>query len=190
MISNGPQISRQIDLYANRVREAGVQYFREQVWETFLRILRNTPQYSGKGVAHWNLGIGQPEPFQDLNLGDDPDEIVAQGATFDSLRKRGDRKWINIAIKRNRPNLALITRSTKVYFTNEATGDGPNDPDGFAYIAELQDKGFALSKLRGVNQPYETALESALIVAAQRRKTLGGRLQKVLRIKGTFEESV
>ena len=60
-----------------------------------------------------------------------------------------------------------IKRGDIVYITNSIRGDSFNRKGGGseAYLKELQDPATWSSRLRAVNKPYETAIESAMFVA-------------------------
>lgn len=155
---------RKIDLYIARKQAAHLDWYRAAVWEIFKRLLRQTPQFSGRAVANWTLGIGAPSAWFDPNLGEGEDWAVTVQQGKQEPHKRGDPKWMRVARERERPKLDLITRRTKVYFCNNVPGDsdnghfnGPNK-----YLAELQDPGYWQEKLRDVNRPYETAQETIL----------------------------
>jgi len=165
-----------VDLWVKRVNEVLVAGYRDIVWKIFLRILHETPQYTGKAVANWNIGVGVPDYNFDPSFGDAPELVddPTPGTPWDHpmgrsflvpAHDKGDRKWIEKAKARNRPKLPLIKRDTRVYFNNAVRGD--NDKGATTstlYMEELQDPAYWAIKLRAVNRPYETAQESMIVV--------------------------
>lgn len=176
LINNLGVINNGIDLWVTRVEEMFVEEYRKLVWKVFLRILNQTPQYTGLAVVNWNIGVGSPD-FSTHSYEGEVDTIPVPNSAFPEKvmvpRKRGDRRAIQAAARRNKPKLALITRRTRVYFSNGVSGD---DDRGLTatplYLEELQDPGYWAHKLRAVNKPYETAQESVLFVM-EREKRLG-----------------
>jgi hypothetical protein len=150
--------------------------YREVVWEIFCRILEQTPQFTGRAVAHWDIQIVSPEgfvrtppPFDDPNVGRvvnmvDPRRTKKGRFTKrESAQRKGNPMFIEVAKARNKPRLALLRRYDSVRFVNDVQGDSDGRPSGF-YMKELQDPGYWKEKLRSVNQPYETAQESIGVV--------------------------
>lgn len=163
LIKNMPQALQGVDLSFAKVSQMPAQAYREFIWDLFLRILRETPQFSGKGVANWNLSIGAPNFGFDPTLGD---EIGAPsfGSKFAATHERGDEKWMRVARNRARPIMKLIRARDKVFISNGTTGDG-DEVGAERYIEALQNQSYWVYKLREVNKPYEVAEESLVTVA-------------------------
>lgn len=160
---------RQAALVIRRVEEALVDEYREVCMEVFWRLLHETPQFTGRAVAHWTVGIDAPEFYQDDNLGDVVDIMTGRhkkDGTFykqDQALRKGDDKWINHAWVRNEHKFAQIKRRSKVFFTNNVRGDTDLGKSNENYLASLQDQGYWVEKLRSVNKPYETAAETIML---------------------------
>jgi len=154
-----------IDLWVTRTDEMFVEEYRDLVRRIFRRILVNTPQYSGKAVANWSIGVGAPDETQYVAHGDAP-EVTFSGrdgrVTLHPRHQVGSPEWIAVAEARNEPKLALITRRSRVYFSNGALGDDDEGLSSDLYLDSLQDETYWREKLRTVNQPYEVAAESIL----------------------------
>jgi hypothetical protein len=170
------QVNQGVDLWFKRVEVMVVGQYRAFIWEIFKRIVRETPQFSGKAVANWNLGIGAPDYDFNDSYGDDPvmsrmssgPNAIVHWYKETAPHQKGDQKWIRAALNRNRPKLDSIHRRTKVFINNAVQGDD----DGGAtasnlYLQELQDGSYWVKKLREVNRTYETAQESVIIVASE-----------------------
>lgn len=168
LVKNPDKISRGIDLWIGQVRNVSVAQYQDFVWEVFKRILRESPQYSGKAVANWRLGIGGPDLSFDDSLGDEEAVDVVEDkngqhrSTAVATREKGDEKWARVARDRARKVMLAIRYRDKVFISNNSLGD-----DGKLYMAELQDAAYWSQHLRVVNQPYETAKESIVAVALQ-----------------------
>jgi hypothetical protein len=167
-VKNLPNALRGVDLHMRRVEAMTREQFQDFIWEVFKRILRETPQWSGKGVANWNLSIGAPNFSYDPSLGD---EVGAVGKNFHvgqlgDTHERGDERWMRIARNRARPIKNRIFLKDKVFISNGVTGDG-DDVGAEQYIQALQDPFYWAKKLREVNKPYEVAQESVIVVAMQ-----------------------
>lgn len=158
-----------IDELIRRTREALVKEYRDTVWAIFCRILEQTPQFTGRAVAHWDIQIdGDTSYFQDDSIGRvvnivDP-KRRRNGRFFKSeaAHRKGSDQFIEIAKARNWPKLKNIHRGSVVRFTNNVRGDTDNGTRSEFYLQELQDESYWLTKLRKVNQPYETAQESII----------------------------
>lgn len=165
-----------IDQLIRRTREALVAEYREVVWEIFCRILEQTPQFTGRAVAHWDIQVdGDTSYFNDPNVGKNVNILnprrkkikgVQTGMFVPSqvAHKRGDPEFIELAKLRNRPKLLKIHRGSVVRFTNNVQGDTDNGTRSAFYLQELQDRDYWLDKLRWENRPYETAQESIALV--------------------------
>lgn len=162
MIKNPFYVNHGIEAMIRHVRTAPIKVYRQRVWDTFVRILEATPQWSGAAVANWNLSVGAPDFTFDPNVGDKVQDLTA------GARERGARKWIDYAIARNEPKLQQITtRNHKVFFTNAVTGDTDGGRSSELYLQSLQDPSYWMQKLRSVNKPYETAHESIIAIAGE-----------------------
>ncbi len=158
-----------IDLWLKQVKTMSTQQFQGLVWDVFLRIVRETPQWSGKAVANWNISVGSP----DLDVHVDVPEI---DLGTDIPFQKGDRKWETVAWNRNRPIKNSLKYTDKVFISNGVMGDGEwgDGHTAFAYMQAIQYPGKWRDRLRVVNQPYESVQESLMIVASQyMRKGLG-----------------
>lgn len=170
-ISNLGVVNKGIDLWVKRVEEMYVEEYRKVVWKVFLRILKETPQYTGLAVVNWNIGVDTPD-YSTHTYNGKVDLLPKPNSAFSEnilvMRQKGDHRAIRIAAGRNRPKLKLITRRSRVYFSNGVSGD--NDGGRTAtnlYLDELQDPKYWAKKLRSENRPYETAQESLLFVMAE-----------------------
>jgi hypothetical protein len=176
LIKNAPAVLRGIDLWVRRVEAMHVEQYRDLIWETFLRLLNQTPQFSGHAAANWNIGVGAP----DNNVYDDALKDEQRAADFQTFlaRRRGDRRAIQRAVRRyggrNGPWSHQVDRRTKVYFTNSVVGNDQTwQNDGFTYyLNELQNPAWH-NRLRVVNMPYETAQETIYFVYAKWSRTEG-----------------
>lgn len=147
-----------------------VAVFRKVVWDLFLRILDQTPQWSGKAVANWNITIGSP----DLEYRPGGEMVAGDG----DAGRRGDHGlgW-QTALTRAQstvgPAGSRIKYGDRVFIANGVMGDDPwgkGYDEGSSlvdYLAELQDAGNWQTRLRAVNQPYETVKESILIISTR-----------------------
>ena len=157
-VRNVAAVQRSVAIQLQRAYHMKTTRYREFIWQQFLRILENTPQFSGMAVANWNIGIGAPDTSYDRSVGDS-----INYKEYDSVRKKGDREWIEYAIARNRPILEQIKPGDKVYITNSIRSYKVRKGDAQYYMADLQTNW--RKRLRDVNRPYEVAAESAAIVA-------------------------
>lgn len=178
-----------IDELIRRTRDALVAEYREVVWEIFCRILEQTPQFTGRAVAHWDIQVdGDTSYFQNDSIGKDVNPLSGRhkksGAFYkqDTALRRGDSTYIEVAKARNKPKLKNIHRGSVVRFTNNVSGDTDNGTRSEFYLQELQDRDYWLDKLRGVNRPYETAQESIALIQAQ---SPGSKMTGVVTFKHT-----
>lgn len=160
-----------IDELIRRTREALVEEYRAVVWEIFCRLLDQTPQFTGRAVAHWDIQVdGSTAYFQDDSIGKAVNMVDPQRKKNGQFVKRqvaqqkGNTEFIEVAKQRNKPKLALIRRGSVVRFTNNVRGDTDGGTRSEFYMQELQEKDYWLDKLRSVNRPYETAAESIALV--------------------------
>lgn len=160
-VRNVMTVNTGVDLAMKKVRDMAADQYRDFVWEVFNRILLQTPQFSGKAVANWNLSIGSPNFTYEDSRGDQVDWLT--GAT----RERGDQRWIKVARDRARRVMKRITYRDKVFISNGVMGDDDNGRSVEAYMESLQDPGYAARKLRLVNQPYEIVQDSVIVVATK-----------------------
>ena len=166
-IKNKAEVNKEIGLAIARLRDTRIAIFREVVWKTFLRVTRESPQFSGALVAHWTIGIDSPATFYDPNLGDRDLRLAGAMAGAQKPRQRGDEYWMRVARTREKPKLDRIRRGSTVFITNGVMGDTDNGRSSANYVADLQESAYWMSKLRGVNQPYIVTEEAALLVATQ-----------------------
>lgn len=164
-----------VDELIRRTREAFVEDYREAVWAIFCRILEQTPQFTGRAVAHWDIQVdGNTSYFQNDDIGKQVNKVdpqrrksakhKGQFVKRQVAQQKGNPQFIEIAKARNLPKLKLIHRGSVVRFTNNVQGDddtgGPQGKKSTFYMRELQEPTYWKAKLRAANQPYETAQES------------------------------
>ena len=161
---NSADFNNGIDMWFDDVRAAATLKFRELVWDLFVTVVRETPQWSGKAVANWNISIGSVGSRYDGSLGDDNE--VGRTSFYDNDKfyshaphSKGVSKWIDVALNANRPTVGAIKLTDKVFIYNLTTGD-----DGDSYLAGFQTNVDWPTKLREVNRPYETVQQSVQIV--------------------------
>ncbi|MBT2326744.1 hypothetical protein J7E62_31005 [Variovorax paradoxus] len=165
MVKNRAKVALDIQMAITRLEEAPIALYRQVVWQIFERIVMQTPQYSGRAVANWNLGINSPDMSFDPGMGDDL-ELTGSGYVNNKVaRERGDMKWASEALDRAKYVLRRIRRGDKVFITNATRGDTDDGQSSAAYLADLQRPGYWAKKLRAQNQPYETAMESAVLIS-------------------------
>lgn len=173
LIKNLPQVEQALAAAVRRARDAPVQMYRDAVWAIFHRIVMETPQFSGRAVANWNLGINAPDLTFDPNLGDAPDLSNGKPTRSRDARRKGDILWAEVALRRGHAVLERVKRGDKVYISNATHGDtlvidrktGATSHSSPNYLADLQDKSTWMARLRAANTPYETAIESATLMA-------------------------
>lgn len=162
------RVNEGISLHMKKVEEAPIAKFREFVWVVFCEILEQTPQWSGKAVANWNIGVGAPDYSWNDDLGDSVDLWGT------NVHQKGDDPWIMAAMVRNWPKVQEIKRREKVFITNSVWGD---DDAGRAssnyYLEALQDPSYWQQKLRAVNRPYEIATETMIRVLRDYDRGIG-----------------
>lgn len=170
-VSSAANFNGGIATWFKQVEGLFVEDYRKLIWEIFKRILINTPQWSGRAVANWNLSIGEPNLTYDPTLGDDLAHMIEPEAPH----KAGDSKWIRIATSRNWPILQSVRYRDKVFISNGVKGDaglwhdGQKNSDSFAYLEAMQVEGSPWHQsLRDVNLPYETVQETIVTVATLR----------------------
>lgn len=163
-VKNIFQVNDGLDVWLKRTETVYVKYYREFVWQVFLRVLEKTPQYTGRAVANWNLGINSPDYSYEEGLGDEINPAAHSDARDDPHRK-GHRKWIKYAIARNEPKVAQIQRNTKVYINNGVRGDDDGGKSSELYLVDLQDPAYWSQKLREENKPYETLKSTVEIMS-------------------------
>lgn len=165
MLRNAAATKRGIALAITRLEEAPIALYRQVVWQIFERIVMQTPQYSGRAAANWNLSINSPDMSYDAGMGDDL-ELTGAGYVNNKLaREKGDMKWASESLQRAKYVLRRIRRGDKVFITNATRGDSDDGKSSTAYLADLQRPGYWAEKLRAENRPYETAMESAVLIA-------------------------
>lgn len=153
-----------VEVWLKHVRAASTDHFKEMVWDLFKTVIRETPQWSGKAVANWNISVGSVGLEYDDSLGDD-DEVVQTSAFHNNhyrsvaAHEKGDRKWATVALNRNRPTLRALKLNDQVFIYNHTTGD-----DNFSYLEGFQSSPDWPTRLREVNRPYETVQQSVMVV--------------------------
>lgn len=161
---------RQAAAVVRRVEEAFVDEYRALCMEIFWELLQTTPQFTGRAVAHWQVGIDAPDYFRDDTLGRvvntlQPRQKVGGGFyKADTAHKKGHDQWANVAWMRNVHKFDLIKRRSKVYFTNSVRGDTDNGGASETYLQALQEPTYWLKKLRPENRPYQTVVDTILDV--------------------------
>lgn len=151
-----------VDIWLKQVKTMSQEQYQRLIWSLFQRILRATPQWSGKAVANWNISVGSPDMEVYVDDADEVDSILGTDL------KKGDTRWMQVARDRNRPKLKAIKYTDKVFIANGVSGDDKwgDGHTTFAYMAAFQNPAEWRARLREVNQPYETVSESLLIVAS------------------------
>lgn len=168
LIVNKGQALHQLDVMIRRATETRIAIYHDVVQKIFLRILNQTPQFSGRAVASWQIVInGSVEPIARSDLGDDEDILATSFTGASAPRSRGNRRWIQVAWRREKPKIARIQRPDKVAFINRVLGDTDNGDSSAFYMESLQDPAYWSKKLRSVNRPYETVFESVEYVMAK-----------------------
>lgn len=160
----GTRVSNALNAFAAKAEETTLRRYRRAVWAVFTRLLDTTPQFSGRAVANWNIGIDAPDLTFNDELGDRD-----WGANYraDIAREVGDPLWINKAKERNEPRLKLIKSRSKVFITNTSRGDAFRRKDdkrtgNVPYLLDLQSSDRWQDVLRDENQPYETVADVML----------------------------
>lgn len=174
VLKNGGQFLNAVDIWMNQYRKQPLAMFKAFVWEAFLQVLRETPQYTGKAVANWNMSIGAPNFDFDPSLGDDPEFVSTTDFFPSAVHEKGDEKWMRKARDRARPVWERIRSGDKVFISNGVAGEDPDGGGNFAYMQALQDPAYWAQHLREVNKPYETVQES-LIIVGQRLGSRGSK---------------
>lgn len=164
MSTNAAEFNNGIDMWLRHVRGMSTQMYQEMVWDLFLTVVRETPQWSGKAVANWNISVGDLGLEYDDSLGDS--DIVERSSLYENdsftrgaPHEKGDTKWMRVAWNRNRPIMKSIKLNDKVFIYNWTTGD-----EGYSYMEGFQKSEDWPTKLRQVNRPYETVLQSVYVV--------------------------
>ena len=186
-VKNLPQSLKGIELRMDRAKDMARDQYRAFVWQVFLRILRETPQYSGRGVAHWNLSIGSPDFATYSGLGDDNTAQGKDGQVAKSVaaHQKGDERWERVARNRARPIKDRIFLKDKVFISNGVKGDG-DDVGAELYMQALQNPGYWVYKLRQANKDYEVAQESMIAVAMKWQRK-GGTMPPIWAEEGQQE---
>ena len=194
MVKNLSSLERGIGVMMRRVEESYVAEYRQFVWAVFVRLLYETPQYSGTAVASWNILLsdsvgpeGGPTGYKsdvqpgrsrlealDLYRNEDTGKTVTELTLSPNAREKGDLRAIDYARRRNAKKIPLIKRRTRVFFVNTARGDNNAKidkakglPEQFFYLQALQEPGYWVAKLREVNKPYETIDETMTLMQAR-----------------------
>lgn len=177
MSSNLQQFNTGIDLWLKRVRNMTEELYQEMIWDLFKTVVRETPQWSGKAVANWNLSIGSPN--MEWELYGDANAQERGGLTYGldgKLRhneaaaphQKGDRKWATFALNRNRPILKSVKVNDRVFISNGVMGNQAfEDAQDFAYLEAFQTPGKWQDRLRQANLPFQSVQESVMIVTSR-----------------------
>lgn len=172
-----------IDLWMRQTRQLTVDVFKALVKDAFYRLLRNTPQWSGRAVANWKISLNAESPSFDPTLGDEPtmQHVVvgdqSHGIRFEGVRQKGDERWMRYARNQAKPVIDSIHYRDRVYISNAVLGDidiwkkGEHEHAGernFAYLAAMHQQGSPwYQSLRAVNKPFETVEESIMLTNAK-----------------------
>lgn len=170
LIKNQAQIRASLGAILQRREDWCVAVYRRWIWALFLRILETTPQFSGKAVANWNIGIDRPnfrvyESGEELewgSFGGDRKERGRLASGWRNTHQMGDMTWIQVAINRNQSKVFSIDikRTSKVYISNGVTGDNDGGKlNTELYLEALQNSDYWTVKLREDNRPYETVAQ-------------------------------
>lgn len=194
LVKNLSSLNKGVDVLMRRAEESYVAEYRQFVWAVFVRLLYETPQYSGTAVASWNILLSDsvgpdagPTGYKsdvqpgrsrlealDLYRNEDTGKTVTELTLSPNAREKGDLRAIDYARRRNAKKIPLIKRRTRVFFVNTARGDNnakidkdKNLPEQFFYLQALQEPGYWVAKLREVNKPYETIDETMTLMQAR-----------------------
>lgn len=170
-IRNYGEVKGQLSAFMKRIEFMPTLVYRQFVWDVFKRILRETPQYSGRAVANWNLSIGSPNFHFDPALGDEDIDLVGPNAWAKRrpIHEKGDEyPWQRVARDRARPIKEQIQQRSKVFISNGTMGDEKFGQGYVAYLQQFQNAGSGWqNRLRAVNRPYEAVADSVRIVGEQ-----------------------
>lgn len=157
---NGTNVAKALTAFALKAEDVTLRRFRRAVWAVFTRLLDTTPQFSGRAVANWNIGVDTPDLTFEADVGDLDETWGGAG----DARQVGDQGWIEYAKAKNEPRLALITSRSRVFITNTTRGDSWKAGSGRTayYLLDLQDPEKWQDVLRDENQPYETVADVML----------------------------
>lgn len=173
MVKNRAAVLDKLSLWAKKPQQVAIAHFQQAVWAVFCKIVYATPQWSGKAVANWNIGLGAPDFSVDEQAGEGGGvKTFAAGSKF-SPRQAGDPKWAEFAKDMNKYKIRKIGVNTKVFISNGVTGDTDHGHSSANYLADLQDPTYWAQKLRLVNMPYETVFE--VLISESWKEMLGPR---------------
>jgi len=169
-LKNAAQAEGKLEAWVTSIEKQAVAEYRKACAGLFKELLRTTPQFSGRAVANWKVGINAPNWAWDPAEGEKDIEIrESKGgksyAFLGAVRQTGDKKWIDQAWDHNRYLFGpgQIKIGDAVFFTNNVQGDSDGGASDTHYLAALQSPGYWSEKLREVNKPYQTAAETVLI---------------------------
>ena len=157
----GARVAKALDAFALKAEDVTLRRFRMAVWAVFTRLLDTTPQFSGRAVANWNIGVDTP----DLTFQDDVGDMDESVSPLGDARKVGDRGWIEYAMANNRPRLKLITSRSRVFISNATRGDafkGDKRGGPTYYLLDLQDPARWANVLRDENAAAERVADVML----------------------------
>ena len=158
---NGTNVARALTAFALKAEDVTLRRFRRAVWAVFTRLLDTTPQFSGRAVANWNIGVDTP----DLTFEDDVGDFDESVSPIGSARQVGDQGWIEYAKAKNEPRLALITSRSRVFITNTTRGDafkGDKREGPTYYLLDLQSPERWANVLRDENAAAERVADVML----------------------------
>jgi len=167
-LKNAPAVEGKIEAWVTSIEKQAVAEYRKACKGLFRELLYSTPQFTGRAVANWKIGINAPDWSWDPNEGERDQEIrtskAGKGYVFlGKIRQMGDKKWIDQAWDHNLYKFRQIKLGDQVFFSNNVQGDTDNGDSSTHYLADLQDVTYWSEKLRFVNMPYQTAAETVLI---------------------------
>jgi len=112
-VKNKDAVLRGLTARITRMRNVEDELYREIVEKIFRRVLNQTPQFTGSAVGHWVIGIGRPEILQDDSIGDQGLKKSRRLSGEVRPLQRGNRYWINVALRRELPKIARITKGKR-----------------------------------------------------------------------------
>lgn len=168
MLSNHAQAANGLEVWVKQMEKVAVSTYRERCAGLLKELLYSTPQFSGKAVANWKMGIGAPDMSWDDRQGEKFDILDRKDGTgayvsFGHIRQMGDKKWIDQAWDDAKLRFRQIKLGDVVFFSNNVHGDTDGGKSDTNYLASLQSQSYWSDKLRLVNMPYQTAAETLLI---------------------------
>ena len=164
-VKNKAAVTRDIGVAISRLRDTRVALYRQIVWDIFMEVTREAPQFSGSLVAHFFLGIDKDEAYFNPTWGRQDLRLMRTLSGERKPLEKGNRYWMEFARQREKPKLKRIRRDSRVIISNGALGDTDNGRSSESYADDLQDPSYWSQKLRDVNKPYVVTYESAMAIA-------------------------